>query len=108
MIMIEYKYIDIPDDVLPADGALRHLLAAVGAGAHVAALQHHAVDLGTVRQVGAGAPTGESMQILHIESSSMVSPSSRFLCSCRHSLSSIFSSSAFSTQPLKFTLKKAQ
>ena len=34
-----------PDDVLPADGALCHLLAAVGAGAHVAALQHHAVNL---------------------------------------------------------------
>ena len=34
-----------PDDVLPADGALCHLFAAVGAGAHVTALQHHTVNL---------------------------------------------------------------
>ena len=35
---------DNSDDVLPADGALSQLLAAVGAGGHVAALQHDAVD----------------------------------------------------------------
>lgn len=35
-----------PHDVLPADGALAHPLAALGAGDHVAALQQHAVDHG--------------------------------------------------------------
>ena len=35
---------DNSDDVLPADGALSQLLAAVGAGGHVAALQHDAID----------------------------------------------------------------
>lgn len=33
-----------PYNVLPADGALAHPLAALGAGHHVAALQQDAVD----------------------------------------------------------------
>lgn len=33
-----------PDDVLPADRALAHPLATLGAGHHVAALQQNAVD----------------------------------------------------------------
>merc|ERR1712242_478962 len=41
---LSFESLDNSDDVLPADGALCHLLAAVGAGAHVAALQHHAVN----------------------------------------------------------------
>lgn len=35
-----------PHDVLPADRALVHPLAALGAGDHVAALQENAVDRG--------------------------------------------------------------
>ena len=35
-----------PDNILSAYGTLGHLLATVGAGTHVATLQHHAVDLG--------------------------------------------------------------
>lgn len=35
-----------PHDVLPADRALVHPLAALGAGDHVAALEEHAVDHG--------------------------------------------------------------
>ena len=90
----------------------------------MAALQHHAVDLGEEgedeeeekEEVNEEeekeeedvdeeeVTTGESMQILHMASSSMVSPSSRWRCSCCHSRSTIRTSSSFSTQPLKFTL----
>lgn len=38
-------HIIIPDDVLSTDWTFCHLLAAVGAGAHVPTLKHHAVDL---------------------------------------------------------------
>lgn len=37
---------DNPDDILPANRALRHLFSTVGAGAHVTALEHHAVNRG--------------------------------------------------------------
>ena len=39
------EYILLPDYILSTDWALGHLLAALGAGAHVPALQHHTVDL---------------------------------------------------------------
>ena len=78
----------VPDNVLPTDGALCHLFAALSAGAHVTALQHHTVNLFMdvesgfrIESRGERWATGESMQILHMESSSIVSPSSLCLCS---------------------------
>jgi len=43
---LSFESLDNPDHILSADGALGHLLATVGAGTHVATLQHHAVNLG--------------------------------------------------------------
>jgi hypothetical protein len=39
----------IPDDILATDGTLCHLFSTVGAGTHVATLQHHAVDLNIIQ-----------------------------------------------------------
>lgn len=35
----------LPDNILATDGALGHLFTTVGAGTHVATLQHHTVNL---------------------------------------------------------------
>lgn len=43
-LRLRLKDMHSPHNVLPADGALAHPLAALGAGHHVAALQQHAVD----------------------------------------------------------------
>ncbi len=44
VFILGFKSPHNPDNVLPANGALCELLAAVGAGGHVAALEHHAID----------------------------------------------------------------
>ena len=36
---------NLPDNILATDGTFGHLFATVGAGAHVATLQHHTVNL---------------------------------------------------------------
>ena len=78
--------VDLPNNILSTYWALCHLFSTVSAGAHVPTLHHYTVN----RSI--------SMHILQIE----LSLSVKFAWILR--LTTIFNSSSFSTQLLKFTL----